>query len=306
MNRRLLHIIIIFCIGYLNMGISQNNPFNIEGRENVIDIAQDSVFQEAANVFDRTTNPSTENASNNPFEVSHIPLTKADVKKKKTPIFNTQDRDSDFLNIKFWILSIAFILFALIMFLFRDSVLTLYKPVLNENYLKTLGRESNGGWNFVFFMLYLLFFITLSLFIYTGMEVLNDTQYYDYLIYIYVFLGLVSLYAGKHLILAFTGYVYPFTKELRTYNFTTIVLHSILGIFLLFINLIVILGPDPIKTIFLYFGAGIIGIFFLLRLFKGFSGSSRVAASNLYYFFLYLCTSEIAPLMILYGIIMRF
>lgn len=306
MRIRFLHIITFFCCLYLNLGITQNNPFNIEGRENVIDISQDSVFQEAANVFDRNVNPSSANQSNNPFEVSHIPLKKTEVQKKRTAIIDRQDPNSDFGNIKFWILVLSCILFALIMFFFREFILSLHKPLLNENYLKTLGRESNRGKNTEFFSLYFLFFVNASLIIYTFIEHLNGSQFYDYRIFLYVFFGVVSLYLSKHLILSITGYIYPFTKEIQTYSFTTIVLHSILGIILLPINLLTVLGPDSIKPFFLYFGGAIIAILFLVRLFKGFSGSSRLATSHLYYFFLYLCTSEIAPLVIIYSVIMRF
>jgi len=306
MNRSLLHIIIIICCLYLNQGISQNNPFNIEGRENVIDISKDSIYQEAANVFDQTMNPSAATKNDNPFEVSHIPLKKTEVAKKRTRIIDRQDPTSDFGDIKFWVLLFTCFLFAIIMFLYRQFILSLHKPLLNENYLKTLGRETNAGKNTPFTLLYLLFFLNASLFVYSLFEYFSNSAIRDYRIYLYVFLGVVGIYIGKHLLLGFTGYVYPFTKELRTYNFTTTVLHSILGIILIPINLLAILGPDPSKAFFLYFGSGIIVLFFFVRLFKGFSGSSRLATSHLYYFFLYLCTSEIAPLVIMYSLIMRY
>ncbi len=306
MRRFFKHVSFILCCLYLIPGITQNNPFNIEGREQVLDLTQDSILQQEANIFDRSTNLSDLGNKDNPFEVSHIPLKKTEVQKKKRPIINKLDKSSDFLNIKFWVLIISCILLAIIMFAFREFVLSLYKPILNENYLKTLRRETNGGKNVVFILLYSLFFINFSLLLFASLEYYNETQYYDYRIYLYVLFACIALYLSKHIYLAIIGYIYPISKELKTYDFTITIIHSFLGIILIPINLLAILGPEVSKVFFLYLGIGIIAFFFLIRLFKGFSGSSRRASSNLYYFFIYLCSSEIAPLVILYSLIVRY
>jgi hypothetical protein len=111
--------------------------------------------------------------------------------------------------------------------------------------------------------------------------------------------AIIVMYLLKIALIRISGFIFKTGKEASEYISAIFLFINILGLFLLpvVICLAFIEKADP--RIFIYTGYFIIGSFLCLRLLKGLVigfGSNRVSK---FYLFLYLCTLEIIPFVIL-------
>jgi hypothetical protein len=92
---------------------------------------------------------------------------------------------------------------------------------------------------------------------------------------------------------------FPVDKEAHLYSFVTMLINILLGVVLTPVNLIVAFAPEPFPQILIWIGLAAILLFYLFRQLKGLFISGRFLAQYQFHFFLYLCTIEIAPLLII-------
>ncbi|MBK8364247.1 MAG: DUF4271 domain-containing protein [Bacteroidetes bacterium] len=112
-----------------------------------------------------------------------------------------------------------------------------------------------------------------------------------------------AAYTLKFLILKISGWLFNLDREMATYIFNTFLINNILGIALLpFVCLIAY--NQMISASWLILIAVILaGTAFAYRMFRGVLVGLSMPSFSLLYLFLYLCTLEIAPLLILIRII---
>ncbi len=289
-------------MGCALLALSQNgtNPLDIKGRDADPSIVQDSVYQEAIQSISNDNASPAENArAKNPFDVSHIPLKKSEVRPKRRTPDQSSSGMTDFL---FWVVLGLLVFFAGIMFFFRENIFGLIRPILNSNLHSTLNRESRGGRNPMFISLYLFFLLNAGVFIYHLLAYLN-ISFTGIQSWFYIIGGIAAVYSIKHIGIYFLKWVFPLQKPLSNYGFAVVMFNGIVGIFLLPVNILLTYGAQNWHKTFLIAGVVTIVIIYLLRLFKGFILSSRVSSNNIFHFFLYLCGSEIAPIALIYGMI---
>jgi hypothetical protein len=197
----------------------------------------------------------------------------------------------------FWILLFTIIILASILNLKRNSFSNLYRSISNENYLRLIQREENNGFSALFIILNGLFYINGGLFLYLTFA------HYGYNVDINFFalssFALFLVYLLRNLGMAYLAFVFPISKEANQYNFTVILYNNFIGIVLIVLNLMIAYSPSGISTFFLYLGFIIFGLFYMLRIFRGFLNSASFISNNFFHFFLYLCTFEIATVFIL-------
>jgi len=104
---------------------------------------------------------------------------------------------------------------------------------------------------------------------------------------------------AKHLLMQVIGWIMPFDKELSLYGYMMAVFNQVIGIVLLPFIIVAAFAPDPFKKIALFGGVGAILLIYLYRSIRGVMIGERFMALHKFHFFLYLCTVEIAPLLIL-------
>jgi hypothetical protein len=198
--------------------------------------------------------------------------------------------------------SILFLSFCLFVWLYvsnRKRLNQLFKDFYGRKGSRSAKEEysfSNRGG----FLLSILFLLTTSLFIgqladYYGLKITSDKVR----LYGTIMITLVVLYVVKIGVIRFTGFIFKTGKEAAEYISVMFIFLNLLGLFMLpvVICLSFVRQADP--RIFIYTGYIIIGSFLCLRLLKGLVigfGSNRVSK---FYLFLYLCTLEIIPFIIL-------
>ena len=116
---------------------------------------------------------------------------------------------------------------------------------------------------------------------------------------------LVLIYLGKLIIMKSVGWIFNISRATDTYIFLVFLVNKMLGIFLLpFLVLIVFESPQA-QQVFVTLSLIFIVIVFLYRFFFSFRPLQNEIRWSLFQFFIYLCAFELAPLVLIYKVLIR-
>ena len=297
------NLLIVVVILILSGQISGQNPFEVKQRLTTQDttlssLTADSIVENANQSANFLEEKFEELRSKNPFEVSHIPLRKKGPSIGQIPLDIKPKINSNFI---FWLMLFSWVLLAVVLGNKRDILPKLTRSLFNENVLKLTKRQEGEGLNLHYVLMYIVFFINASVFIY-----LIGKQYFErpsVATWFFILLSVAAVYIIRHIVMRFIGWLFPLEKESALYSFTIMIINLLLGLFLIPINLLMAFGPDNFFKPTFIVGLIIIGILLLIRYLRGLFISANYVASNIFLFFVYLCTLEIAPLLIGYRLI---
>ena len=248
----------------------------------------------------------------NPFEVSHVPYRRSELKEQaKSANTNSLSKKSytrSIVHLKyssntfiFWLVLFTLLLLAIVINVQRNVISKIVKSITNENVLKLLKREENNGLSGHYIMLYVIFFINFTCFIYLMAKYYKGFDGFNNWLVIY---GAVTVtYLLRHISMTFIGNIFNISKDSSLYSFTIMSFNIFLGLVLIPVNLVVAFSPVEISSATLQVGIGLIIILLLIRLARGLLVGARFISENLFQFFIYLCTFEIAPILILLKIL---
>lgn len=180
----------------------------------------------------------------------------------------------------------------------RGAIQKSWRAIGNDNYLRSLYREySSMPW--IFWLFYLHFLINAGFFTYLTLIYFGKVFLTPILLLIFCIAALSGIYFLKHLTLNIVGNTFPVAKETNLYSFVTLLVNVLLGLILSPINLVIAFGPEAALPYTIWAGAGFLVLSYFFRQLKGLFIAGRIIQSYVFHFFLYLCTAEIAPLLIL-------
>ncbi len=287
-------LIIILVIGFQIIRLSsQTNPFEIRAL---------SPISDSISKIEQT---SGDLSGQNPFNlkpgVPRQSIWEYDTKKKEVlGWINQADTSkaqfSEVQSLLFWSLLFLSFLLAIALNINRSVTLKLYRSLINLNFLSLLYRESKEENRLIYYLLYGLYFIGLSLFIYLSILQFKGLKSPVYILYISAFVVLV--YALRHLSLKLIGSIYGVYKEADRYLFSIVISSCIMSIILIPADFIITfvnpeLGRKCIWLIFIIFI-----ILYLYRQFREIIFSVNLWRQHIFHFLLYLCTFEIAPVVL--------
>jgi hypothetical protein len=127
-----------------------------------------------------------------------------------------------------------------------------------------------------------------------------------WLLYIYCLLAMLSIYLAKFALLKICGWIFNISRAADNYIFIVFLVNKVLGIGLLpFLALIAF--SDPISVdIAITVSIVLIIILFLYRFIACFGTIRAEIKINVFHYFLYLCAFEIAPLLLIYKVVLSF
>jgi len=99
-------------------------------------------------------------------------------------------------------------------------------------------------------------------------------------------------------------WIFPVEKEVRQYSFTIIIFSIILGLVLAPFNLFIAYGPAYLLPTLFWVTIGVMAAIYLYRTIRGIFLANRFLAFHQFHFLLYICTVEIAPVVILVKVIL--
>jgi hypothetical protein len=315
MNKKLW----IFCIFILNVvqtWAQTSNPFDIVDRVKQVQIdtavvkdgtiLKDTVQKlNIPNTKSSTWNSDSVEFYQNPFEVSHVPIRKEKVKRENLAVAKKATADGNIKEelssmMKFLIVMFSLALLAIVLTSKTDFFSKITRSISNENMLKLAMREENSGLTLQYVFMYIVFILNLSLFIYMCVSHFEWSKITGMKLFGVSTMITIGLYVIRHLGLYSLGMVFPLSKATSLYSFTVLIFNIFIGIILIPSNIILSFAPKQIFLPTVYVSLGIIIILLVLRWFRGFFISLKYITDNLFLFFLYLCSVEIAPLLILW------
>lgn len=127
-----------------------------------------------------------------------------------------------------------------------------------------------------------------------------------WILYIDCMIALGLIYLVKFLVLKFLGWVFNISRATDIYIFIVFLVNKMLGIFLLpFLILITFSGTEA-REIYTTISLTMVFVLFLYRIFASYRPLRNEIKLTPFHFFLYLCAFEIAPLLLIYKVLLSY
>lgn len=263
------------------------NPFDISNRKMGDSTIQNKPIQSvrSENPFDKSSAAETTSVS-----VKKINET-LQVPKENT---GTAETSGEFL---FWVMLFVMIFLALEITLFKSLMNDVYRAFTNDNVLKLLHREQREIIAFPFLLMYVFFFFNFGIFVFLAFRYFslapNSFEMLSYCI-----LGVGVLFLLKHILLKIVEIVFPVQKEIKLYSFSLVIFSSILGFSLVPFNVVAAFAAENLAEIALYGGFATVFAISVFCILRGLFLASKYLSFHKFHFFMYLCTVEIAPVLV--------
>jgi hypothetical protein len=127
-----------------------------------------------------------------------------------------------------------------------------------------------------------------------------------WLMYMYCSIGLSVIYLVKFIGLKVCGWLFNMQQAAEAYIFIVFIINKVIGISLLPFLILLAFTNGTIHTVSLILSWCCIAGLFLYRFILGYAAIHNEVRFNLFHFFLYLCAFEIAPLLLIYKLLLFF
>ena len=203
------------------------------------------------------------------------------------------------------VLLICFVLFATVRLIFNKYLNQLILSTISYSTFLRLLRERYFNLLHASFRLDIISNTILALFCYQFFSAykINFGISGSFYVYLACLAGVIGYFTMKRILYYFIGVLTESNQEVHEYLFGITVYNRVLGIFLLPITGVIAFIPLSKDKPLLFAGAGLIGIFYLMLLFRG-SKIFLKKQFSISYLILYLCTLEFLPLILLYNLLL--
>ncbi len=132
----------------------------------------------------------------------------------------------------------------------------------------------------------------------------NPDDFWIYFLYCVVLLAV--LYLLKYLLIKMTGWIFNISRTAETYLFVVFMTNKIIGIFLLPFLVLISFSGHTISEIAITLSIIMIGVFYVYRFLGSYSILHKEIKISGLHFILYLCAFEIAPLLLIYKVLVTY
>lgn len=299
-------ILILVLTGAL--GAQGSNPFDIPtSRSNpsaVRQVTPDMAVnqEDTLSLMPGTGDPVV--TSNNPFDIDrsrydYKTQSKEDETSQTSFFTIDSSKSGDTRLVVLIFVLVMLIILSLAVSLDKKRSSDLFKSIINSNNLKSLYRESDAwtnGQSIIFYLSFFLIgaFLLWIIFLKVGISDLH---------LLWIGLALLLCYTVRHIVMWSIATIYPIGIEIGQYNYSVMLHNIVLGILLLPLVLAIEFVPGISIRTFIYAALALFFMLYLSRQAKGVFSCISMRGFNLLYFFIYLCAVEIAPVMVLYKVI---
>ncbi|MFT4025096.1 MAG: DUF4271 domain-containing protein [Flavihumibacter sp.] len=126
-----------------------------------------------------------------------------------------------------------------------------------------------------------------------------------WLLYGYCVGGLILLYCGKYFILKMLGWTLRIEQTVDTYIFIVFLCNKVLAVFLLPLLMVAAFAAPGLVTISMTVSYVVVIGVFLYRYISSYGYINREVKTSRFHFFLYLCAFEVAPLLLIYKVLLK-
>ena len=234
-------------------------------------------------------------------ELSEHPYFNFSGKAVNQPELKRQSKSNDLM---FYVLLALFFYFAMIKTVFNKYVNNLLAIFLRITLKQQQLREQLLQSPLPSLLLNILFVLTGGLYIslllnFYGAPV-NDNFWIQTA---YCSLLLILIYTGKLIILNSLGWIFNISKAADTYIFIVFLVNKMLGIFLLPFIALIVFEPPRAQQVFVTLSLIFVILLVIYRFIFSFRPMQSEIKWSLFQFFIYLCAFELAPLILIYKVL---
>jgi len=244
--------------------------------------------------------------TDNPFDIVRVTVLDPEVRQKalieQEKALQIEEADSED-RIQFILLmaSLAFLVFLFV--LFRTFVQKSFRAFYSDNLLRQFKRDMRIGIDLPYILLFFNYLLNLAIFIFFSYEESRFPGYGQYVQFLILIGFLFVIHFGKQLLLNLTAILLPIQKEIGLYIFSIVVFGSVCGIVLIPFNVVLLYGPADSIDLVQFILIAVLGAMLLFRYLRVAYLGSRFLLLNKFHFLLYICSVEIAPVLILMRLI---
>jgi hypothetical protein len=156
-------------------------------------------------------------------------------------------------------------------------------------------------------MLNILFVISAGLFLSFVADYYNIVPGVNrWLLLFYCCVVIATIYLGKFILLKMIGWMFNIRSAADTYIFIVFLVNKMLGIYLLPALLLMAFAKPPFLTVLITLTYFFIVILFIYRFIIAYRPVRNEIKLSRFHFFIYLCAFEIAPLLLIYKVLLIF
>jgi len=215
-------------------------------------------------------------------------------------------------NWVFYLILILGLFYIYIKVKFWQDITELFRSLFNINIAKQLSRKhelsllsSAGLLNINFFLVLSLYFYFIATYYNWGLpsptQASGQVNGAELLLFFPVYIA--PLLLAKYMLLKIAAKIFPFKEEANFYNFNILLVYKVLGIVLFPFLVLIPFGLFVDVVVWIMSSLVLAILLFVYRYVKGFIISKNYLLFHKYHFFVYICTLEIAPAIVLFKII---
>jgi hypothetical protein len=156
-------------------------------------------------------------------------------------------------------------------------------------------------------------FLNLLYFITGGFFLSLVARYYDlapvmnkWILFAWCAALLMVVYLGKFIVLKLTGWIFNISHATDTYIFIVYLVNKMIGIFLLPVLVVMAFAGPALFAVVMTLAFVVLVILFIYRFIISYKPIRNEIKLTRFHFFLYLCAFEIAPLLLIYKVLLIF
>jgi hypothetical protein len=127
-----------------------------------------------------------------------------------------------------------------------------------------------------------------------------------WVLYLYCMALLAAIYLVKFVVLKFIGWVFSISRATDIYIFVVFLVNKMLGIFLLPFLIVIIFSGEQWREVFITISLAMVFVLWGYRILASFRPVRNEIKLTPFYFFLYLCAFELAPLLLIYKVLLTY
>jgi len=238
-------------------------------------------------------------AKNNPLLPPIGPSGSFITTKAHTKAFDYTESQPPVTDWIFWLIFAGFVLLTITKFYYEKRIGLLFTSVFSRSSLTILTREGSLWRHQSFIPLLIIYITSITLFLFEVTEYYNpgsSTGLSGLLLFVEIVGAYLLLFSLKVLVIRMTGWIFRNQQIAFEYTQNIFIINIFGGIILLPLILLI---NYSIPEVFIFIASGLLAILMLYRFVRGIAIGLSDAKFSLFHLFLYLCTLEILPLVII-------
>jgi hypothetical protein len=184
--------------------------------------------------------------------------------------------------------------------LYRKTVTSIFQAFFSLAMASNLYREQRSFIKIESFSSYILFSMSMGTLCFLLPQYLTDNSPFNTFSGLFLCVaGVGSIYVFRYFLLQLAAIILPYPNEIGFYNFIVSITNKVIGYLLVPALFMLAYLPESAQQYWLYALLIILGIIYTYRNFRGLAIGGNTIIFHKFHFFVYLCTIEIAPTIIL-------